>query len=97
VPWTAVLQAPAKFLEPCYLPAGVKLTEISKMKAESLNACIHHWSERVTNGDIAFRFKHVDPSHQLAVKSNKKRPAPPSDDESSDDEPPSRRHASGNQ
>jgi hypothetical protein len=81
VPWTALLETPEKFLEPCYLPAGVKLTEISKMKAKTLQACLNHWLECVENGDIAFRFRAVDESHQRAAKSTKKRPAPATDDE----------------
>jgi hypothetical protein len=83
VPWSALLEAPDKFLEPCYLPAGVRLTEISKMKSETLNACLRHWLERVENGDTAFHFKAVEDVHLRAGKSLKKRPAPTSDDESS--------------
>jgi hypothetical protein len=81
VPWTALFQTPDKFLESCYLPAGVQLTEISKMKAQTLNACLLHWSERVENGEIAFRFKAVEDSHLRVPKSKKKRPAPVSEDE----------------
>jgi hypothetical protein len=51
------------------------------MKAKTLNACLLHWSNRVQNGDIAFRFKAVEESHVRVPKSKKKRPAPDSEDE----------------
>jgi hypothetical protein len=81
VPWTALFQTPDKFLDAHYLPAGVQLTEISKMKAKTLNACLLHWSERVQNGEIAFRFKAVEDSHLRVPTSKKKCPAPASEDE----------------
>jgi hypothetical protein len=81
VPWTALAQNPAKFLDPCHLPDGVQLNEISKMKADTLMACVSHWSERVEDGDIAFRFKAVEPSHLKPGKSKKKCSTPPHDDE----------------
>jgi hypothetical protein len=51
------------------------------MKAQTLNACLLHWLERVENGEIAFRFKAVEDSHRRVPKSKKKRPAPVSEDE----------------
>lgn len=81
MPWKALVETPDKFLELCYLPAGVQLTDISKMKAKTLNACLLHWSDRVQNGDIAFRFKAVEESHLRVPKSKRKRPAPASEDE----------------
>lgn len=81
MPWKSLVETPDKFLELCYLPAGVQLTDISKMKAKSLNACLLHWSERVQNGDIAFRFKAVEESHLRVPKSKKKRPSPASEEE----------------
>jgi hypothetical protein len=71
-----MLKSPNKFLEPCYLPEGVLLTEISKMKGGPLNACIRHWSGRVHKGEIAFRFKAVEDSHLREVNATKKRHAP---------------------
>jgi hypothetical protein len=73
-------KSPNKFLEPGYLPDGVLLTEISKMKAGSLNACVLHWATRVEEGQIAFRFKAVEDCHMRGVAAKKKR-APSSDDE----------------
>jgi hypothetical protein len=51
------------------------------MKAASLDACLRHWSKRVENGHIAFRFKAVEDSHKQDAKTKKKRPEPPTDDE----------------
>ena len=85
MPWLALLRNPDKFLEPRYLPHGVQLTEISKMKAASLQACLRHWSKRVENGHIAFRFKAVEDSHKRDAKTKKKRPEPPTDDEDDND------------
>jgi len=81
VPWKALAETPDKFLELCYLPVGVHLTDISKMKAQTLTSCLLHWSDRVQNGDIAFRFKAVEESHLRVPKSKKKRSAPASEDE----------------
>lgn len=76
VPWSALLKSPNKFLDNCYLPEGVFLTEISKMKGGALNACIRHWSGRIGKGEIAFRFKAVEDSHQRETNVKKKRRAP---------------------
>jgi hypothetical protein len=76
VPWSALLNSPNKFLDKCYLPDGVLLTEISKMKGGALNACINHWSGRIGKGEIAFRFKAVEDSHLREVDVKKKRRAP---------------------
>ena len=81
VPWSALQQDPEKFLEPRYLPDGVQLQEVSKMKAASLNACVSHWLERVESGQRAFRFKAVDDAHRRDGKAKKKRRNPSSDDE----------------
>jgi hypothetical protein len=81
VPWKALAETPDKFLESHYLPAGVQLTDISKMKGKDINECLLHWSKRVEQGDIAFRFKAVEESHLRVPKSKKKRPAPKSEDE----------------
>jgi hypothetical protein len=51
------------------------------MKQDALKACIDHWLERVAKGDVAFRFKAVDPSHQGVSSSKRKRRAPLTDDE----------------
>jgi hypothetical protein len=68
-------------LESCYLPSGVQLTDISKMRGKDINECLSHWSERVEKGEIAFRFKAVEESHLRVQKSKKKRSAPDSEDE----------------
>lgn len=52
------------------------LTEISKMKGGALNACINHWSGRISKGEIAFRFKAVEDSHLREVDVKKKRRGP---------------------
>jgi hypothetical protein len=85
VPWLSLSQTPEKFLDPCYLPQGVKLTEISKMKAESLHSCLRHWVKRTEDGEIAFRFKTVQESDLQASTSNRKRPGPATDDQDNND------------
>ena len=55
------------------------------MKAASLHACLRHWSKRVENGHIAFRFKAVEDSHKKDAKTKKTRPEPPTDDEDDND------------
>jgi hypothetical protein len=53
---------PDKFFDDDYLPLGVNLVEISKMKSEALQSCYSFWHARQKAGDDAFMFKHVDPS-----------------------------------
>ena len=72
VPWTVVCNAPDKFLDQIYLPAGVELKEISKMKSEALQACYAHWYTRQENGERAFLFKSVDPA-DLRVSGRKRK------------------------
>ena len=62
VPWTHIRNEPEKFFDAKYLPAGVILVEISKMKSEALQACIRHWYKRQEAGEHAFEFKFVLPS-----------------------------------
>jgi hypothetical protein len=61
VPWTVVCNEADKFFDAIYLPAGVELKEISKMKSDTLQACYAHWYTRQENGERAFLFKYVEP------------------------------------
>lgn len=94
MPWSALVKSPNKFLDKCYLPDGVFLTEISKMRGGALTACIHHWSGRISKGDIAFRFKAVDDAHQreVDVKKKKRRAAPDEEPETPKEEPAESSH-----
>jgi hypothetical protein len=53
---------PEKFFDAVYLPSGVRLVEISKMKSDALQACYSHWYKSQEQGDEVFAFKHIDPS-----------------------------------
>jgi hypothetical protein len=68
VPWAALSKSPDDFFEPMYLPEGVELEEVSKMKAGALNGCVRHWLKRAKQGDIAFQFKAVQDSHRREGK-----------------------------
>lgn len=85
VPWAALSKSPDSFIEPKYLPDGVELQEISKMKGGPLNRCIQHWLERAETGDIPLRFKAVHDSHRRDGKGKKKRKQPARDDGDEDD------------
>jgi hypothetical protein len=73
VPWTVICNDPDKFFDKKYLPAGVALKEISKMKADALQSCYGHWYTRQERGACAFRFKRVDPG-DIRVKDRKRKP-----------------------
>jgi hypothetical protein len=88
-------QSPNKFLEACYLPDGVVLREISKMKGGSLNACVLHWATWVEKGQIAFRFKAVEDCHMREVTAKKKRA--PSHDEEPDKSNDGEAHRTGSE
>ena len=62
VPWTHIRDDPDKFFDAKYLPDGVILVEISKMKSEALQSCIRHWYKRQEAGECPFEFKFVLPS-----------------------------------
>lgn len=71
MPWTLISNTPDKFFDPDYLPSGVQLVEISKMKSEALQSCYSFWHARQKAGDDAFLFKHVH-SSDFRLPSNKK-------------------------
>jgi len=62
VPWTHIRDDPDKFFDAKYLPDGMVLGEISKMKSEALQSCIRHWYKRQEAGECPFEFKYVLPS-----------------------------------
>ena len=62
VPWTHIRDDPEKFFDSKYLPDGVILVEVSKMKSEALQSCIWHWYKRQEAGECPFEFKFVLPS-----------------------------------
>ena len=86
VPWSSISLNQDMFLESRYLPVGVKLIEISKMKTQELHACVRHWSERTDNGEVAFRFKTVKDSDLRGSPSKKRKPPSSSDSEHGDDD-----------
>jgi hypothetical protein len=55
-----------------YLPAGVELKEISKMKSDALQSCYAHWYTRQENGERAFLFTSVDPAHKRIAGQKRK-------------------------
>jgi hypothetical protein len=55
------------------------------MKADSLHACLRHWSERQRKGEIAFHFRTVQSSDLRISGSKKKCPSPQSDNEDEHD------------
>jgi hypothetical protein len=59
VPWTHIRDDPDKFFDAKYLPDGMVLVEISKMKSEALQSCIRHWYKRQEAGQRPFEFKYV--------------------------------------
>jgi len=86
VPWTVVCNDADKFFDEIYLPAGVELKEISKMKSEPLQACYVHWYTRQENGERAFLFKSVDPGDiRVPRKKRKQKAAKHSDSDDEED------------
>jgi hypothetical protein len=86
VPWKLLAEDPDKFFDKHYLPDGVQLMDISKMKADALQSCYRKWLQCQENGDDAFVFKHV---HEAALRSDggrKKRKATNHDEEGEDDD-----------
>lgn len=75
VPWTVVCNDADKFFDVMYLPAGVELKEISKMKSDALQACYAHWYTRQGNGERAFVFKSVDPGDIRVPRKKRKQNA----------------------
>lgn len=72
IPWSLLQEDPNKFFDAEYLPAGVLLGEISKMKSGALQSCLKHWHRRQENGDCPFRFKHVHDTDYRAVQARGK-------------------------
>lgn len=85
VPWNVVCNEAATFFDGMYLPAGVELKEISKMKSDALQACYAHWYTRQENGERAFLFKSVDPG-DIRVPRRKRKPKAAKSIDSDDDE-----------
>jgi hypothetical protein len=86
VPWNVVCNKAEKFFDVIYLPAGVELKEISKMKSDTLQACYAHWYTRQENGQRAFLFKSVDPGDIRSPQKKRKQKAAKYSD-FDDDEP----------
>jgi hypothetical protein len=72
IPWSLLQEDPDKFFDAKYLPAGVLLGEISKMKSGALQSCLKHWHRRQENGDCPFRFKYVHDTDYRAVQAKGK-------------------------
>jgi hypothetical protein len=72
VPWTLIVNDPDRFFDALYLPSGVNLVEISKMKSDALQACHSHWYKRQQKGYQAFIFKHLHPS-DLCISGKKRK------------------------
>jgi hypothetical protein len=73
VPWNLIANDPDKFIDPVYLPIGVRLLEISKMKSEALHSCYSYWYKRQDRGEQAFLFKHVHFSDLRTPRNKRKR------------------------
>jgi hypothetical protein len=88
VPWTVVCNEADKFFDVMYLPAGVELKEISKMKSDALQACYAHWFTRQENGERAFLFKSVDPGDIRVPQRKRKQKAAKGSDSDDEEEVP---------
>jgi hypothetical protein len=86
VPWKLIAEDPNKFFDAMYIPNHVQLHEISKMRAEALQACYSFWYKRQEQGEQAFLFKHVHGSDFRDPKPKRKRPAPHGDEDDEDDD-----------
>jgi hypothetical protein len=92
VPWTLVCKDPNNFFNKKYLPAGVELQEISKMKSDALQSCYGHWYTRQERGARPFWFKHVDPG-DVRINGKKRKPkAASGDSDQEGDEPEEAAH-----
>jgi hypothetical protein len=84
VPWKLIAEDPDKFFDPKYLPGGVVLLEISKMKSEALQSCYTFWYECQERGQEVFVFKHVHSADFRDPAQKRKRGAAANDDDDED-------------
>lgn len=85
VPWKLIAEDPDKFFDDDYLPDGVRLIEISKMRGDDLQACYRHWSSSQNKGEDAFLFKHVHQTDLRTDHANKKKRHAADHDDDEDD------------
>jgi hypothetical protein len=86
VPWKLIAEDPNKFFDPMYMPNDIQIHEISKMRAEALQACYSFWWKRQEEGERAFVFKHVQGSDFREPKLKRKHPAPHDEQDEEEEE-----------
>jgi hypothetical protein len=57
VPWTSIRDSQSAFISSCYLPAGGKIKDPSKLKASEIDSVLQFWSTRQQAGQEVFLFK----------------------------------------
>jgi hypothetical protein len=73
IPWASITKDPNYFFDSQYLPDGLKLVEISKMRGEHLHSCLQRWRKIQEKGEQAFCFKQVASGHEREVGKKRKR------------------------
>ena len=63
VPWGNIFSHQNDYIDPVYLPLGVKIREPSKMAVGDVLALYNHWRRRQNKGEPVLRFKKVDRVH----------------------------------
>jgi hypothetical protein len=51
IPWASITKDPNYFFDSQYLPDGLKLVEISKMRGEHLHSCLQQWHKIQEKGE----------------------------------------------
>jgi hypothetical protein len=73
IPWASITKDPDYFFDSQYLPDGLKISEISKMRGEHLHSCLQQWRKGQEKGEQAFCFEKVAAGHEREVGKKRKR------------------------
>jgi hypothetical protein len=57
VPWTSIRDSQSAFISSCYLPAGGKIKDPSKLQASEVDSMLQFWSTRQQASQEVFLFK----------------------------------------
>ena len=57
IPWARLQECPDEFIDPIYLPEGVRLTQFHHIRLDDANAILQYWTTRHAAGVTPFRFK----------------------------------------
>jgi hypothetical protein len=79
VPWGKIESSPTDFIDPKYLPEGIRITQSYHMRLDDVNDLLEHWTKRQAAGKKPFRFKSMKRAARRSKEASGNRDEPQRD------------------